>query len=81
MVLYALVARAWPGLTAAALATVAIGSLGAVAAGGLARDELGDGGAYSASWTETSARTLVARMRKRRSQGSEARPLPSTAFR
>ncbi|HWD46013.1 MAG TPA: hypothetical protein VHM23_20265 [Actinomycetota bacterium] len=44
MVLYALVARAWPGLTAAALATVAIGSLGAVAAGGLARDELGERG-------------------------------------
>ena len=44
MVLYALVARAWPGLTAAALATVAVGSLGAVAAGGLARDELGERG-------------------------------------
>jgi methylthioxylose transferase len=44
MVLYALVARVWPGLTAAALATVAIGSLGAVAAGGLARDELGERG-------------------------------------
>jgi methylthioxylose transferase len=44
MVLYALVDRAWPGLTAAALATVAIGSLGAVAAGGLARDELGERG-------------------------------------
>jgi methylthioxylose transferase len=44
MVVYALVARAWPGLTAASLATVAIGSLGAVAAGGLARDELGERG-------------------------------------
>jgi methylthioxylose transferase len=44
MVVYALVARVWPGLLAAALATVAIGSLGAVAAGGLARDELGERG-------------------------------------
>ena len=44
MVLYALVNRVWPGLTAAALATVALGSLGAVAAGGLARDELGERG-------------------------------------
>jgi methylthioxylose transferase len=44
MVVYALVARIWPGLTAAALATVALGSLGAVAAGGLARDELGERG-------------------------------------
>jgi methylthioxylose transferase len=44
MVLYALVGRFWPGLTAAALATVALGSLGAVAAGGLARDELGERG-------------------------------------
>ena len=44
MVVYTLVARAWPGLPAAALATVAIGSLGAVAAGGLARDELGERG-------------------------------------
>jgi hypothetical protein len=34
MVLYALVARVWPGLTAAALATVAIGSLGAGACWG-----------------------------------------------
>jgi hypothetical protein len=42
MVVYALVARVWPGLTAAALATVALGSLGAVAVGGLARDELGE---------------------------------------
>jgi hypothetical protein len=41
MVFYALVARVHPGLLAAALATVAVGSLGAVAAGGLARDELG----------------------------------------
>jgi hypothetical protein len=44
MVLYALVARVWPGLTAAGLATVAIGSLGAMAVGGLARDELGERG-------------------------------------
>jgi methylthioxylose transferase len=44
MVVYALVARVWPGLTAAALATVALGSLGAIAAGGLARDELGEPG-------------------------------------
>jgi hypothetical protein len=44
MVVYTLVARVWPGLTAAALATVALGSLGAVAAGGLARDELGEPG-------------------------------------
>ena len=48
MVLYAVVARAWPGLTAAALATVAIGSLGSVAAGGLARDELGEAGGRDA---------------------------------
>jgi hypothetical protein len=34
MVAYGLVDRVWPGLTAAALATVAVGSLGAVAAGG-----------------------------------------------
>jgi hypothetical protein len=44
MVAYALVARVWPGLTAAALATVALGSLGVVAAGGLARDEFGEPG-------------------------------------
>jgi len=44
MLVYALVSRVWPGLTAAALATVAIGSLGVVAAGGLARDELGEEG-------------------------------------
>jgi hypothetical protein len=44
MVLYTLVARVWPGLTAAALATVALGSLGAVAAGGLTRDALGERG-------------------------------------
>jgi hypothetical protein len=44
MVAYALVARVWLGLTAAALATVALGSLGVVAAGGLARDELGEPG-------------------------------------
>jgi hypothetical protein len=44
MVAYALVARVWPGLTAAALATVALGSLGVVAAGGLARDEFGERG-------------------------------------
>jgi methylthioxylose transferase len=44
MVVYALVARVWPGLMAAALATVALGSLGVLAAGGLARDELGEPG-------------------------------------
>ncbi|HZD02605.1 MAG TPA: hypothetical protein VFA46_21180, partial [Actinomycetes bacterium] len=44
MVFYALVARVHPGLEAAALATVAVGSLGALAAGTLARDELGEGG-------------------------------------
>jgi hypothetical protein len=44
MVLYALLARAWPGPGPAALATVAAGSLGAVAAGALARDELGEEG-------------------------------------
>jgi len=44
MVFYALVARVRPGLAAAALATVAVGSLGAVAAGCLARDELGERG-------------------------------------
>jgi hypothetical protein len=44
MVVYVLVARVWPGLTGAALATVAVGALGAVAAGGLARDELGERG-------------------------------------
>jgi hypothetical protein len=44
MVAYALIARVWAGLTAAALVTVALGSLGAVAAGGLARDELGERG-------------------------------------
>src|SRR6266511_1198612 len=44
MVVYALVDRVWPGLMAAALATVALGSLGAWAAGGLARDELGERG-------------------------------------
>ncbi|HZA84935.1 MAG TPA: hypothetical protein VFC13_26230, partial [Actinomycetes bacterium] len=44
MVVYGLVARVWPGLTAAALTTVALGSVGAVAAGGLARDEFGERG-------------------------------------
>ena len=44
MVFYALVARVRPGLLAAALATVAAGSITAVAAGGLARDELGERG-------------------------------------
>ena len=44
MVLYALLGRVWPGTLAAALATVAAGSLGAVAAGGLARDQLGERG-------------------------------------
>jgi methylthioxylose transferase len=44
MVFYALVARVWPGLTGAALATVAVGALGAGPAGALARDELGERG-------------------------------------
>src|SRR6185436_6327952 len=35
----------------------------------------------AASWTETSALTLAASMRKRCSQGSGAMPLPSTALR
>jgi hypothetical protein len=45
MVLYALLARVWPGLDGAALLTVAIGCLGALAVAGLARDELGEDGA------------------------------------
>jgi methylthioxylose transferase len=44
MVFYALVARVHPGLVAAALATVAVGALCALAAGALARDELGEQG-------------------------------------
>jgi methylthioxylose transferase len=44
MVFYALVASVWPGIAGAALATVAIGCLGAVNAGGLAHDELGETG-------------------------------------
>jgi hypothetical protein len=44
MVFYALVAGVHPGLPAAALATVAVGALGALAAGALARDELGEAG-------------------------------------
>ena len=48
MVLYALLARAWPGLDGAALLTVGIGCLGALPVAGLARDELGqDGGRWS----------------------------------
>jgi hypothetical protein len=48
MVLYALLARVWPGLDGAALLTVALGCLGALAVWGLARDELGeDGGRWS----------------------------------
>jgi methylthioxylose transferase len=45
MVLYALLARVWPGLDGAALLTVAIGCLGGPAVAGLARDELGEDGA------------------------------------
>jgi hypothetical protein len=45
MVLYALLARVWPGLDGAALLTVAIGCLGALAVAGLARDELDENGA------------------------------------
>jgi methylthioxylose transferase len=45
MVLYALLARVWPGLDGAALLTVAIGCLGALAVAGLARDELDEDGA------------------------------------
>jgi hypothetical protein len=48
MVLYALLARVWPGLDGAALLTVAIGCLGALPVAALARDELGeDGGRWS----------------------------------
>jgi hypothetical protein len=42
MVFYGLVARVRPGLPAAAVATVAVGALGVVAAGALSRDELGE---------------------------------------
>jgi len=44
MVLYALLARVWPGLDGAALGTVAIGCLGVLPVAGLARDELGEEG-------------------------------------
>jgi len=44
MVLYDLLDRAWAGPQGAALLTVALGCLGAVAAAGLARDELGEAG-------------------------------------
>jgi methylthioxylose transferase len=44
MVLYALLARVWPGLHGAALLTVAIGCLGALPVAALARDELGEDG-------------------------------------
>src|SRR5574341_1827731 len=44
MVFYTLVASVRPGVAAAALATVAVGCLGAVNAGGLGHDELGDAG-------------------------------------
>ena len=43
-VFYVLVDRAWAGLDAAALATVAAGCLGLLVAAGLARDELGEQG-------------------------------------
>jgi methylthioxylose transferase len=41
MVFYGVIARIRPGLPAAAIATVAVGALGVVAAGALTRDELG----------------------------------------
>jgi methylthioxylose transferase len=44
MVLYALLARIWPGLDGAALLTVAIGCLGVLPVAALARDELGEDG-------------------------------------
>ena len=44
MVLYALLARVWPGLDGAALGTVAIGCLGVLPVAALARDELGEDG-------------------------------------
>jgi methylthioxylose transferase len=44
MVLYALLARVWPGLDGAALLTVVIGCLGALPVAALARDELGEDG-------------------------------------
>ncbi|HZA84353.1 MAG TPA: hypothetical protein VFC13_23225, partial [Actinomycetes bacterium] len=44
MVLYALLARIWPGLDGAALLTVAIGCLGVLPVAALARDELGQDG-------------------------------------
>jgi methylthioxylose transferase len=44
MVLYALLARVWAGLDAAALATVAVGCLGVLPVAGLALDELGEDG-------------------------------------
>src|SRR6266545_277683 len=48
MVLYALLARVWPGLDGAAVLTVAIGCLGVLPVAGLARDELGeDGGRWA----------------------------------
>ena len=43
-ILYALVARVWPGLDGAAVATVAIACLGLLVVAGLARDELGAAG-------------------------------------
>ena len=43
-VFYLLVDRVWPGLDAAALATVAAGCLGLLVTAGLARDELGERG-------------------------------------
>ena len=44
MVLYALLARVWPGLDGAALLTVAVGCLGVLPVAALARDELGEDG-------------------------------------
>jgi hypothetical protein len=43
-VLYELLGRVWPGIPGAALLTVALGCLGAVAVAGIARDELGEEG-------------------------------------
>jgi methylthioxylose transferase len=59
-VLYALLARVWPGLDGAALLTVALGCLGALAVWGLARDELGeDGGRWSLALWALSPMTVL----------------------
>jgi hypothetical protein len=60
MVLYALLARVWPGLDGAALLTVALGCLGALSVWGLARDELGeDGGRWSLALWVLSPMTVL----------------------